>query len=332
MSDADSYSGQGDRQLPTLELGKRLKERGPFLLSCVLVLVCFLVATIFGITGLWQAWADGRWDSSYWVQSFLLLVVVPLVTAARAMLPLIAYFSQRASAQRKEAESLALLVPTRSKPASRRISIFIGLTPLLLIVVFATTAFGMQTYESFSYNALLGRIHTHHLLYRQALEEFPADYYYVKGRENIPFDAPAFLAPGSYSDGAVEVTVRLRGQEPSSQSADSLALLLHSDNTAEGIIFQISPNGDWSIGRRTDEDQDHAQTYLRHSSAIHTAAGASNRLAVIMRGQQYICYVNDQFIGSYQDSGPARGPVGLDVQTQTASVTFTDFTIYPSSK
>ena len=140
MSDADSDSGQSDRQLPTLELGKRLKERGPFLLSCLLVLVCFLVATIFGITGLWQAWADGRWDSSYWVESFLLLVVVPLVTAARAMLPLIAYFS---------------------------------------------------------------------------------------------------------------------------------------------------------------------------------------------RGQQYICYVNDQFIGIYQDSGPARGPVGLDVQTQTASVTFTDFTIYP---
>ena len=52
-------------------------------------------------------------------------------------------------------------------------------------------------------------------------------------------------------------------------------------------------------------------------------------MAVVMRGQDYICYVNDQFVGIYQDSGSPNGPIGLDVGIPNDSSAFHDFTIYP---
>lgn len=306
---------------PTEEQAERQDRRKHLFFLLLVILIC-LGTTILGMIGLWRAWQNGRWDDSYWVDSFLIQVCGPLMTALSSSVGLTLYFSRLANEKAKDQQG---------KPANWRISTtLIAFSPLLLVVLFAATAFSLQTYQSYSYHALLAQIRAHKPLYSHLLAEFPADYYYVKGFNHLPLDAPAFQAPGSYGDDTVEVTVRLLGKESSyGQSSDRLALLLHSDSTEAGIMFQISPNGDWSIGRPDDEYKDKAQTYLHHTSAIHTAPGAYNRLTVIMRANQYICFVNNQFVGIYQDSGSPVGPIGLDVETDTASVAFTDFTIYP---
>lgn len=321
MGDAGIFRRLVNRQPLTPEQAERQNKR-KYLFGLLLVGLIFLLAIVFGIKGLWEAWQNGRWDDSYWVDSFLVQVCVPLVTVLSSTVGLILYFSQHTNEKAKDHPA---------KPANRKISTtLIAFSPLLLIVLFAATAFGLQNYESYSYNALLAQIQTHKPLYQQAAETFPPYNYYLQGLHHIPFGTPAFQTPDTYGDSIVEVTVQLTSKEsPSGQSTDSLGLLLRGYNTDTGIIFQLSPNGDWSIGRPSDEDKDETLSYLHHTNAIHTAPGAPNRLAVIMRANQYICFVNNQFLGIYQDSGSPRGPIGFNIETDTASTAFTDFTIYP---
>lgn len=135
-------------------------------------------------------------------------------------------------------------------------------------------------------------------------------------------NTPTLTTPGIYGDVAVEVTVRLLGQEAPDESYDTFGLLLHNDGfELNGVSFGISPDGIWSIDPTSD--------VYASSNAIHTALGTSNRLTVILRGHQDILYINNQFVGIYQASGPTTGPLGFFAETYTASAAFTDFTIYP---
>jgi hypothetical protein len=74
-------------------------------------------------------------------------------------------------------------------------------------------------------------------------------------------------------------------------------------------------------------------SYIHETGAIHQGFGAANRLAVIMRGSEYICYINGQFVGIYRDAGSQDGPVGLyassDQSEDAPIAAFTDFAIYP---
>lgn len=320
MGDTGIFRGLVNRQLLTPKQAER-QNRRKYLFALLLEGLIFLLAIVFGTKGLWQAWQTDRWDVSFWINTLLLLVFGPLVSGLPNSLSLAQYFLGRANEH----------VQGRPRtPANRKVVALIGFTPLLLAVLFAATAFGLQNYESYFYHTLLAQVQTHKPLYQHAAETFPPYNYYVQGLNHIPFGTPVFQTPDTYGDSAVEVTVQLTSKESfPGQSTDSLGLLLRGSSTETGIIFQISPNGDWSIGRPSEEEKDTAQTYRHHTSAIHTAPGASNRLAVIMHANQYICFVNDQLLGIYQDSGSPRGPIGFHLDTDTASAAFTDFTIYP---
>ena len=132
--------------------------------------------------------------------------------------------------------------PQRSKRPKRSLFPLIGLTPFLLIALFAATAFGLQTYQSYSYNTLLAQIHTHTPLYQHSREEVPADYDAYKADHNLPFDAPAFQTPGDYRDGMVEITAHMGSKEASAyRFDDGFALLLHVYGPGSGILCQSTP-------------------------------------------------------------------------------------------
>lgn len=231
------------------------------------------------------------------------------------------------------------LAPQRLTRPKRSLFPFVGLAPLLLLVLLASTAVGLRTYESSTFNALLAQIQTHQPLFHDALntpDDFwtvhlsppplntaPPNYGYVDGSYQLRGIAtPTLTAPGTYGNVAVEVTVRLLGQQSPDDHYDSFGLLLHNDGfELSGVSFDISPDGIWSIGPLSN--------VFAASSAIHTAPGAPNRLTVILRGQQDILYINNQFVGLYEASGPTTGPLGFEAETDTASAAFTDFTIYP---
>jgi hypothetical protein len=246
--------------------------------------------------------------------------------------------SEVASGTAQLSSSLSL-APQRIKPANRQSFPYSGLIPALLIVSCAATALGLQKYEVYSYNTLLAQVQTHKPLFHDALSTpnnfwtvhippplintAPPTYGYSNGAYQLTgIDTPALTAPGIYGDVAVEVTVRLLGKQSPDDQYDTFGLLLHSDGSVlDGISFNIDPGGNWSIGPLLNT--------FAYTKAINTAPGAANRLAVIMRGQQHILYVNNQFVGLYQGTGPASGPLGFEAETDTASAVFTDFIIYP---
>ena len=120
------------------------------------------------------------------------------------------------------------------------------------------------------------------------------------------------MAPGLFSDAAVEVTVHpLLG--PQMDNALGVGLVLHSpiECSPAQIVFSIAPDGYWQIGPATvlDDGYDHLR------SGGHLDPTISNRLTVIMRGNQYICYVNDTFLGIYQAGSAGPGQVGISVRT-----------------
>lgn len=244
-----------------------------------------------------------------------------------------------ASATAHLSSTPSLAEPRVTRP-KRSLFPLIGLAPLLCLALLAVTAWGLQTYEPSMYNALLTRIETHQPLFYDSLSApdgfwnvhlssatiinvGPSSYGYVDGSYRLQgMNTPILTLPGPYGAVAVEVTVRLLGHQSPDDLYDSFGLLLHNDGFEQnGVSFEIDPDGIWSIGP--------ASNVFATSSAIRTAPGAPNRLAVILRGHQDLLFVNNQFVGIYQESGPTTGPLGFFAETDTASAAFTDFTIYP---
>ncbi len=143
-----------------------------------------------------------------------------------------------------------------------------------------------------------------------------------------------------YADLAVAVTLR----EVAAHDYDIAGLVARVQGAGTGdadkIIFDISPlGGSWELfhyqpGQGPPEDGWH---YLGtgDSAAIHTGAGATNRLMLVIVGTTYLCYVNGQFVGGGVDSyasasSPRTGYAGLFVRAPSTVAVFNDFAIYPA--
>jgi heme/copper-type cytochrome/quinol oxidase subunit 2 len=130
MGKAGIFGGLVNRQVPTREQAEQ-QNRRKYLFGLLLVVLICLLATIFGVMGLWRAWQNGRWDDSYWVDNFTIQVCAPLISVLSSSVGLTLYFSQRATGKAKDQQN---------KPANRKISTtVIAFSPLLLIVLFAAT-------------------------------------------------------------------------------------------------------------------------------------------------------------------------------------------------
>ncbi len=113
------------------------------------------------------------------------------------------------------------------------------------------------------------------------------------------------------------------------------------DNATGGsdqIIFYVSPSGQgWSLfhyqpGHADDSDN---WSYIDSgdSAAIHKGDNASNRLLLVLRGSEYLCYINGQFLAREVDStvtpsSPKYGYPGLFVNDDTTTGVFNDFAVY----
>jgi hypothetical protein len=143
-----------------------------------------------------------------------------------------------------------------------------------------------------------------------------------------------------YADLAVAVTLR----EIAAHDYDVAGLVAQVQGAGTGdadkIIFDISPlGGSWELfhyqpGQGPPDDGWH---YLGtgDSAAIHTGAGATNRLLLVIVGTTYLCYVNGQFVGGGVDSyasasSPHSGYAGLFVRAPSTVDVFNDFAIYPA--
>jgi hypothetical protein len=209
---------------------------------------------------------------------------------------------------------------------------YVVLLPLLIVGLFPGAAWGLQTYQSAQYERLLAQERAHRPLYHDSLAtptgdwpvqrpsaQDPRGYAYVDHVYQLTGGYfTVALAPPVYGDMAVEVTVRLTG---GAQTLGNIwvGMVLHMDAQGNGLLFQVNPGGDWSIGTVDDSE-------FHHSGAVQVS---KNRLTVIMRGDEYICFANDHFIGIYHSTQFPAGYAGLFLGSPLTTAAFTDFTIYP---
>lgn len=221
----------------------------------------------------------------------------------------------------------------------------------LLLAVFANGASALighvQAQEQQRVD-LPGTIHSGATLYYDALNlndgDWPVDAGAGSGG-SLTFSGSAYqlndsaapflfaTAPGQYSDVAVEVTF---GQANRASHTGAGLVLRQSDHPRQMLAFTVSGDGTWSLARYSAGARGAASWSVLGgdaSSAIHTGPRASNRLLVVVRGADYLCYVNDQFVGALRDDAdhaPRFGRVGVFVRGPAAAGAFTDFAIYPA--
>ncbi len=143
-------------------------------------------------------------------------------------------------------------------------------------------------------------------------------------------------APPLFRDATVEVTVH----QVSEFNLSEAGLVLHANDVAHTmLVFTVTPGGEWHLKRfqlgannvgTTDEQTLVYEGVLRAVGAIHQGPNATNRLAVIMRGNSSAFFINGQFVGAYHDDGLAIGHVGVYTDGLSQSATFTNFAVYPA--
>ncbi len=141
-----------------------------------------------------------------------------------------------------------------------------------------------------------------------------------------------------YADAAIAVTARQMG----SSDGDGVGLIARSlaNGTTESdeIVFYVSPSGGgWSLYHYQPghSDSNDNWNYLDggDSAAIHEGDNASNRLLLVLRGTEYLCYINGQFVARDVDStvtssSPKFGYPGVFVNDDTTTGVFNDFAVY----
>lgn len=139
--------------------------------------------------------------------------------------------------------------------------------------------------------------------------------------------------PRPYADVAIEVTAS-QLYNSAGDSIGGVGLLLRANGGDKQFVeFDVNTTGDWDFSdysaARGSSD---AWRGIDggHSSAIHQGADATNRLAVIMRGNDFFLYANGAFLGVVTDSDAApNGAAGLYVASQPIGGQFSDFAVYP---
>jgi hypothetical protein len=227
------------------------------------------------------------------------------------------------------------------------------LAPLVAILVLCGGGWVLQQAQHALYNSLPARIHAQTPLFSDALAaddgNWPvhlatADdgaYNYVNGEYKISDGWGEALLNRTYGNAAVEVTVQMGYTDPNGKVGDlgQVGLVVRAGSKPDSLVtFTIGVLGDWSLMRfrnsGPDDDKWQVLALGERSSAIHTGF-RPNRLLVLMRGYEYLCYADDQLVAVAHDDALSRGQVGLWLDQKTVEGTatvgyFSHFAVYPA--
>lgn len=257
------------------------------------------------------------------------------------------------------AEYQQYATPLSGKAAARQTRAYVArgcailLALLLLPILLVGGAFAakaqLHDYQASYYASLPAKLHAHEPLYFSDLTSaddhwfnqdptsdnpfgyvFADDGYHLTGLKDFVSDSWLHT---TYVDSAVEVTA----SQTAGQTNDGVGLVLRSDiMNSNMVVFFASPtDGSWTldafhVGHANPDDN---WTYLTGgtSAAIRIGVIQPNRLLVIIRGGQYLLYINNQFVGSYYDDAhetPSRGYAGVYVNEANTEGIFTNFAVY----
>lgn len=257
------------------------------------------------------------------------------------------------------AEYQQYATPLSSKAAARQTRTYVArgcaivLALLLLPILLVSGAFAakaqLHDYQASYYASLPAKLHAHeplsfsdftsaddHWFIQDPTSDNPFGYvfaddgYHLTGTQGYVSDSWLHT---TYVDSAVEVTA----SQTAGQTNDGVGLVLRSDiMNSNMVVFFASPtDGSWTLdafhfGHANFNDN---WTYLTGgtSAAIRIGVIQPNRLLAIMRGGQYLLYINNQFVASYYDDAhetPSRGYSGVYVNEANTEGIFTNFVVY----
>lgn len=232
-------------------------------------------------------------------------------------------------------------------PRLLRVELFALACLSVLTLQLYGAGWGLQHYQPRYYAGLLAKAHAEQPLYLDALASDDGDWgiqqptadnkytsfgyidgaYHVKGTVRNGF-LSAWTLP-SYGNVAVEVTASQR----STDDGDGVGLVLRmNDNNTDFLAFYVDSSGWFWLEHHTGSVSDGNWNWIGgdNSSAIHIGVGASNRLQIIVRSTQMICFINGRFVGTYSDGDLwLNGHIGVYVNDSTTEGIFTNFAAYP---
>jgi hypothetical protein len=218
-------------------------------------------------------------------------------------------------------------------------------------LLFIGGPWGAQTVQMKVYEDLIASVTSRTPLYQASLSQPSSDWpalevdstgrartfyqdgmFYLTGssRANKPRIVLAHI-PNDYRDAAVAVTVKQLANSPSG----GVGLLLRYTLTPERFIgFYFTSEGYWALESfDSPAPTGHRATILItrsfSASSVNMGADMSNTLLVIMRGDEYACYINRRFVGKAFDSLIESGSPGVVNYDNSTVAAFSNFAIYP---
>lgn len=133
------------------------------------------------------------------------------------------------------------------------------------------------------------------------------------------------LVPYSYGDAEVDGWVFQWGQG----ERDGVGLVLRANaQTGDMLVFQLNKRaGTWAFRRHLHGVWTALQG-TTESSLINCTGDWNNLLVAIMRGNQYILFINYKFVGAYTDDSLRAGSVGLFTEDGAVTLRSGGFTVY----
>jgi hypothetical protein len=227
--------------------------------------------------------------------------------------------------------------------ADRRRPVWLG---ALAVAVITTSLVGYHAYEAQQYTAIFWRNHTNMTeqsqLYPLSNPGFDQSWQVSKdgGRtfKRTLFDADmpdltggrasqpmVGVVPYTYGDAEVDAWVVQWGQG----GDDGAGLVLRANaKTGDMLVFQLNKrDGTWSFRRRLHGAWTTLQATTA-SSLINRTGSWDNLLVAIMRGDQYLLFINYKFVGAYTDDTLHGGSVGIFAADGAVTMQCRGFNIY----
>lgn len=240
-------------------------------------------------------------------------------------------------------DALARAAQSRQQ-VEARLGCVVLIGELVIMLLAYPGAWAAQHYQAHVYEDMLAQVQARPPLFQDTLASDdgqwplqpgdtgdPSRFTYADGAyqlTSVSGDDVVAWTRATYTSVAVEVTASQQGQTDN----DGVGLVLRvSDGAQRMMAFYVSPSGTWSLWRYDESGGVGNWLPLADkidSDAIHRGAGSQNTMVVIMRGAEYICYINGSFVGVYQDGTLAAGHIGVFVNDGATIGSFTNFAVY----
>ena len=202
------------------------------------------------------------------------------------------------------------------------------------------TVWPLQWAQSRQFQGLVARIHAEQPLYASTLSTDDGNWSPSKSQGVLAnySSAGLTLSPGAgvmlmesqrqYGDIAVEAMMHGDGLG----QYDGMGFVLRgSFGDPDAVTVTINQDGTWTAADLDSTLIDPYAVFDEQNFAIHTDGDAANTLLVLLRGPQYLIFINGQYVGAYYHAPAHVASIGLWVNSiDGATGTFSVVKIYPA--